>query len=49
MDLVLITQYFDYLSEVNAYVDSQAPWSLKNTDNHYNPLCRTASPQITVQ
>jgi len=25
---------FDYLSEVNAYVDSQAPWSLKNTDNH---------------
>ena len=24
---------FDYLSEVNAYVDSQAPWSLKNTDN----------------
>ena len=23
---------FDYLSEVNAYVDSQAPWSLKNTD-----------------
>ena len=24
---------FDYLSEINAYVDSQAPWSLKNTDN----------------
>ena len=24
---------FDYLSEVNAYVDSQAPWSLKKTDN----------------
>lgn len=24
---------FDYLSEVNAYVDSQAPWTLKNTDN----------------
>ena len=24
---------FDYLSEVNAYVDSQAPWSLKKTDD----------------
>ena len=24
---------FDYLSEINAYVDSQAPWSLKKTDN----------------
>ena len=24
---------FDYLSEVNVYVDSQAPWSLKKTDN----------------
>tara|TARA_X000000368_G_scaffold317946_1_gene255273 strand:- start:768 stop:1091 length:324 start_codon:yes stop_codon:yes gene_type:complete len=24
---------FDYLSEINVYVDSQAPWSLKNTDN----------------
>jgi len=23
---------FDYLSEVNAYVDNQAPWSLKNTN-----------------
>ena len=23
---------FDYLSEVNSYVDTQAPWSLKNTD-----------------
>ena len=23
---------FDYLSEVNAYVDEQAPWSLKKTD-----------------
>ena len=23
---------FDYLSEVNAYIDNQAPWSLKNTD-----------------
>jgi len=23
---------FEYLSEVNAYVDNQAPWSLKKTD-----------------
>jgi methionyl-tRNA synthetase len=23
---------FDYLSEVNAYVDEQAPWALKKTD-----------------
>ena len=24
---------FDYLSQVNAYVDTQAPWSLKTTNN----------------
>jgi len=24
---------FEYLSEINAYVDSEAPWSLKNIDN----------------
>ena len=23
---------FEYLSEVNAYVDEQAPWALKKTD-----------------
>ena len=24
---------FEYLSEVNAYVDDQAPWALKKTDS----------------
>ena len=31
--IILYSLFFEYLSEVNAYVDDQAPWALKKTDS----------------